>query len=448
MSFLSETGALALAIVLIILSTIRWFGLLLHHLGRKVYRTTSRHGFFPKIFLENVAVILPVVDHQSDNLMPTVRSILRNIPGQLYIMVVGREAYDEVMSHMEILRQEFRLSQIHVGAVHEANKRRQIAHALSTLDSGKSRLTVITEQGTYWPTTLLMSASRHFDDPEVAAVTVPRMARIPPTGDAWANIKAHLFSFHYGVQAEENRAVNSLDGSALFGGPTTLVKTYHLKKDKFKNEFEKETWFFERSGPLSGDEHFYLNRYLLEGNKRTLFLDSPEVTVSVEMNSVCEFIGEFLRTIRNNWRTCFSMGPRCAWLYVRWRYLIFPAAAHMTWWSTLFFPLALLMDILSIILAFNYSVLNKAALTVWIVVTVLVVGTQAISNLLVARRMHVNNSNVFVTLFCVLVSLPFQHALELLKIVAMLTFWKTDVECTSQHDVNVPKKRSIPWNWG
>ncbi|KAG8360661.1 hypothetical protein FVEN_g1417 [Fusarium venenatum] len=409
-SFLSETGALALAIILIILSTIRWFGLLLHHLGRKVYRTTRRRGFFPNIFLENVAIILPVVDHQSENFMPTVRSILRNIPGQLYIMVVGREAYDEVMSQMEILRQEFRFSQIHIGAVHEANKRRQIAHALSTLDSESSRLTVITEQGTYWPTTLLMSASRHFDDPEVAAITVPRMAHIQPIGGVRANIKAHLFSFHYGVQAEDNRAVNSLDGSVLFGGPTTLVQTYHLKEDKFKNEFEKEMWFFERSDPLSGDEHFYLNRYLLEGNKRTLFLDSPEVTVSVEMNSV--------------------------------------SAAHMTWWSTLFFPLALMIDIPSIILTFNYSVLNKAALVVCIVVTVLVVGTQAISNLLVARRMHGNKSNVFVTLFCVLVSLPFQHVLEILKIVAMLTFWKTDVECTSQHDVNVPKKRSIPWNWG
>jgi hypothetical protein len=47
----------------------------------------------------------------------------------------------------------------------------------------------------------------------------------------------------------------------------------------------------------------------------------------------------------------------------------------------------------------------------------------------------------------VLVSLPFQHTLEVLKVMAMLTYWKTDVECTQQ-DVNVPRGRSMPWNWG
>ncbi|KAG8667470.1 hypothetical protein FPOAC2_12634 [Fusarium poae] len=446
-SFLSETGVLALSIILITLSTIRWFGLLIHHRGRMAYRFTPRRGFFYNIFQTDVAVILPVVNHRSENFIPTIRSILENTPGQLYVMVVGKEAYDEVMPQMEILRQEYRFSQIHVGAVHEANKRRQIAHALSTLDHGISRLTVFTEQGTYWPTKFLISAIRPFDDLELAAITVPRMAHVPALGGIWANIKAHLFSFHYSVQAEDNRAVNSLDGSALFGGPTTLVLTQHLKEDRFKNEFEKEKWFFERPGPLSGGEHFYLNRYLLEGNKKTLFLDSPKVTVSVEMNSVGEFIGEFLRTIRNNWRTCFSMAPHCAWLRIRWGHVIFPAAARMTWWPTIFFPVTLLIDIFSIILAFNYSNLNTTALTVWIVITTLVIGTQAISNLLVARRMHGNKSNVFVTLLCVLVSLPFQHTLEVLKVMAMLTYWKTDVECTQQ-DVNVPRGRSMPWNWG
>ncbi|RGP66896.1 hypothetical protein FSPOR_6278 [Fusarium sporotrichioides] len=444
-TFLTKTGALALAIVLIILSCFRWFGLLLHHRGRMAYRPTP-FGKPPRdINVREIAVILPVVNHQSENLIPTVESILMNLPGQLYVMVVGREAYDKVEPEMGTLRQKYKFSNIHVGAVNKANKRRQIAHALGTINHRHSRLTVITEQGAYWSPLFLMSACYPFDDTEVAAVTVPRMAHIPFSGGVWASIKAHLISFYYSVQAKDNRAVNSLDGSALFGGPTTLVRTHYLKEDRFKNEFEAETWVFERSGPLTGDEHFFLNRYLLRGNKKIFFQDSFEAVVWLEMNSVCDFVGGFLRTTRNNWRTCFSMAPTCAWLYVRHNHVIFPAAAFMTWWPTIF-SFALLIDILSIILAFNYSLLNKAALCVWITVTSLMVITQAVSSLSVAKRMYNNDFNVFVTFFCMLISFPFKYALEFLKIVALLTFWKTDAEGPSQA-VEAMGEQNLPWSW-
>ncbi|GKU02507.1 hypothetical protein FLAG1_04085 [Fusarium langsethiae] len=428
-TFLTKTGALALALVLISLSCFRWFGLLLHHHGRIAYRPTP-FGKSPRdINVREIAVILPVVNHQSENLIPTVESILMNLPGQLYVMVVGREAYDKVEPEMGTLRQKYKSLNIHVGAGNKANKRRQIAHALGTINHRHSRLTVITEQGAYWSPLFLMSACYPFDDSEVAAVTVPRMAHIPFSGGVWASIKAHLFSFYYDVQAEDNRAVNSLDGSALFSRPTTLVRTHYLKEDRFKNEFEAETWVFERSGSLTGDEHFFLNRYLLGGNKKIFFQDSFEAVVWLEMNS----------------RTCFSMAPTCAWLYVRHKHVIFPAAACMTWWPTIF-SFALLIDILSIILAFNYSLLNKAALCVWITVSSLMVITQAVSSLLVAKRMYNNDFNVLVTFFCVLISLPFRYALEFLKIVALLTFWKTDAEGTSQA-VEVIGKDNLPWSW-
>jgi hypothetical protein len=296
----------------------------------------------------------------------------------------------------------------------------------------------------------LMSACYPFDDTEVAAVTVPKRAHIRSPGGIWGHIKAHFFSFYYSVQAEDNRAVNSLDGSALFGGPTTLVRTHYLKEDRFKNGFENEKWFFGPSGALKGDEHFYLNRYLLGGNRRVFFQDSPEATVSVEMNSVGEFISKFLRTTRNNWRTCFSMAPICAWLLVRRRHVIFPAAAYMTWWPNLF-SFVLLIDLLSILLAFNYSLLNEVALYAWLIVATAVVTIQAISGLLVARRMHRSdggNFNIPTTFVCMLLSLPFQYALEFLKIAALLTFWKADTEECASQDIEMVGESELPWSWG
>lgn len=71
---------------------------------------------------------------------------------------------------------------------------------------------------------------------------------------------------------------------------------------------------------------------------------------------------------------------------------------------------------------------------------------QAVLGLLVVRRMQRNNFDVIAPLSCALLSLPFQCALNLLKGVALLTFWKTDDESASQN-IEVPGERNLPWSW-
>ncbi|KAL4729153.1 hypothetical protein ACLX1H_003564 [Fusarium chlamydosporum] len=451
-SFLSKQDALALVIVLLIVYSIRWFGLFLHHCGRMAHRTTPRGEMPSNINLRDIAVILPVVDHESASFVRTVESILENLPGQLYVVLVGREALEMVRDAIATLRRRYGHTQIHISAVNKANKRRQIAHAMDTISYRDTRLTVITDQGAYWPPLFLMSACYPFDDTEVAAVTVPKRVHMPPSDCIWDHVKAHLFSFHYSLQAEDIRSVNSLDGSALFGGPTTLVRTHYLKEDRFKNECEQEKWFFERSGVLKGDEHFYLARYLIGSHKSIYFQDSPEATVSVEMNSLAKFIGEFLRTTRNDWRTCYLMAPTCAWNLVRHRHVIYPAAALMTWWPTLFsfIPFALIVDFLSIVLAFNYGLLSDGLLAAWLGVASSVVGLQFISGLFVAGRMFYsdgNNFNVITTCLCIMLAFPFQCTLEFVKTAALLTFWKADTEERVSQDIEMVGESQIPWHW-
>ncbi|RGP79572.1 hypothetical protein FLONG3_2320 [Fusarium longipes] len=448
--FLNKSGALALVIIIIFLLGFRWFGLILHHFGRMKYRSTRRGENPSNINLPDIAVILAVVDHQSENFIPTVESILKNLPGHLYIVTVGSEACRKVERQMTAIRQIYRHSKIHIGAVNKANKRRQIAHAIRAINDSTSRLTVITDQGVYWPSMFLMSACFPFDDMDIAAVTVPKRVHTGSSLGIWGHVKAHLFSFYYSVQAEDNRAVNNLDNSALFGGPTTLVRTNYLKEDKFKSEFENERWFFGRSGPVKGEEHFYLNRYLLGRDKRIFFEDSPEATISIEMNSIGKFIDEFLCTTRNNWRTCYFAALNCVSLLVRTRHVTYPAAAVMTWWPNVV-SFVLLIDLLSIILAFNYSLLNNAALYAWLIVTIMVVIVQAITGLLVARRMHRSNGgkfNVLTTFICVILSITFQYALECFKIAALLTFWKTETEKPASQDMEMRGESELPWNWG
>lgn len=60
--------------------------------------------------------------------------------------------------------------------------------------------------------------------------------------------------------------------------------------------------------------------------------------------------------------------------------------------------------------------------------------------------MQRNNFDVIAPLSCALLSLSFQCALNLLKGVALLTFWKTDDESASQN-IEVPGERNLPWSW-
>ncbi|KAJ4131768.1 hypothetical protein NW768_005965 [Fusarium equiseti] len=449
-SFLNKEGALALAIVLIVIYYFRCLWLAIHHLGCAKYRSTPRTQHPKTIDPTKIAVILPVVDHKNENLLSTVESILANRPQQLYVVSVGQEAFDTVEAQMAPLREKFGYTQINVGAVNKTNKRRQIAHALESIDPRVHSMTVITDQGTYWPSRFLMSTCCPFDDPEVAAVTVPKRAHLGPSNCIWDKVKAHLFSFYYSVQAEENRAVNSFDSSALFGGGATLARTHYLKEDRFKREFEHEKWFFGRSGVLKGDEHFFLNRYFLTGNKPIYFQDSPEATVSVEMNTVDHFISEFLRETRNNWRTCWNIVITSHWLLIRRRHVIYLAAAFMTWWPNIF-SFVLLADILSVIMAFNYDLLSNEYLHAWLAVHGTVLGLQAIVGLFVAIRMHRSDGsefNIVVTLLCLLLSLPFQYALEFVKIAAILTFWKADTEERASDDIEMTGDSELPWSWG
>ncbi|KAJ4013072.1 hypothetical protein NW752_006349 [Fusarium irregulare] len=449
-SFLTKEGASALAITLIVIYSIRYLWLGLYHVGRARYYSTPRTQYPQTVDLWQIAVVLPVVDHVNDNLLPTIESILVNRPQQLYVVLVGQEAFDKVEAQMAPLREKYGYTQINVGAVNRTNKRRQIAHALKHIQPSVHSLTVITEQGTYWPDRFLMSACCPFDDAEVAAVTVPKRAHLRPSNCIWDKVKAHLFSFYYSIQAEDNRAVNSFDGSALFGGGATLVRTHYLKNDRFKKEFEHEKWFFGRSGVLKGDEHFFLNRFFLGGNKYVYFQDSPEATVSVEVNTVGHFLSEFLRETRNNWRTCWDMAITSHWLLIRRRHVIYPASAFMTWWPNIF-SFVLLSDILSVIMAFNYDLLHDDLLYGWLAVHGAVLVLQAMVGLFVAIRMHRSDGsdfNIVVTFLCLLLSLPFQYALEFVKIAAMLTFWKADTEERASNDIEMTGDSELRWSWG
>ncbi|KAF4970766.1 hypothetical protein FSARC_2279 [Fusarium sarcochroum] len=435
---LTGPGAIVSLVILGIILILRTTRFTLNQVGRARYRPASPQPNRTAT-ANNCSVILPIMYPHDPNLEDCAHSILANFPAHLYIVTVGVEARNQVEGKLGHLRALYGATQINVGAVNKANKRRQIAHALSNISTS---VTAITDQGVYWPKTFLGSALLPFDDINVAAVSVPKLARKPVPKHAWGSFWACLISCYHALSADENRAVNALDHSALFGGSTVLFRTYHCATEEFKRKFENETCFFGRSGVLKEDEHCFLNRHFLQHACDVAFQDTPEATIQVDQGSILEFMGEYLRTTRNTWRLSISM-------LTHETLMIHPLGCFLTWLSSLV-SFTILTDALIIILMYYNGIFDET-LVLWLGVGISLLIVQLLVALQVVMRVRRSGGkfNWLTILMCIILSFPAQYALELLRVVALLTFWKGKTEDCKPLDLEQRGERhEPPWIWG
>ncbi|KAM0562963.1 hypothetical protein ACHAPJ_001806 [Fusarium lateritium] len=436
---LTAPGAIVSFVILGIILVLRTTRFTLNQIGHAKYRSASLPQGPRTVMPNNCSVILPIKYPHDPNLETCVQSILTNSPAHLYIVTVGIEARNQIAGKLGRLRALYGETQINVGAVNKANKRRQIAHALSNINT---QVTVITDQGVYWPKSFFGYALLPFENAEVAAVTVPKLARKPLPKSAWGSFWACLISCYYALLSDENRDVNTLDQSALFGGSAVLFRSYHCATEEFKSKFEDETCFFGRSGVLKEDEHFFLNRYFLQNACKVAFQDTAGATVQVDQDSVLEFISEYLRTTRNTWRLSISM-------LTHETRRIFPGGCFVTWLSSLV-SFTILTDALIIILMYFNGIFEETAI-LWLFVGLILLAIQFVVAMQVATRVRDDGGkfNWFTILVCIILSFPAQYVLELLRAVALLTFWKVKTEDCKPPDLEQGGERhEPPWIWG
>jgi hypothetical protein len=393
----------------------------------------------PAVLHSNCSVILPITCPEDRSLGKCIRSILKNHPAHLYIVTIGTEAQGQVNAQLERLRSDFALvTQISVGAVNKANKRRMLAHALSTIETP---VTVVADQGVHWPKGFLYSALAPFDDPTVSAVAVPKIVRKP--ANCFYALWACLVSCYYGLLADENQAINALDSSVLFGGSTVLFRTYHGADPKFRAEFENKASSYSREGVLHGDEHCFFNCYFLQEGGAVVFQDVPDTTVLVNLPTLCGFIREHIRTTHSTWRLTGSMFHHKSWKK-------FPWACYNTWLFSIF-SYSLINDALIIALAYYNNSLTQA-MYFWIDIGAFVLLFQMVMALDVALRVrHRGGKYGFFTIFlCVLLSFPAQYVLDFLKIIAGLTCWftETHVRIPADPEQVVSETEEPAWIWG
>lgn len=238
--------------------------------------------------------------------------------------------------------------------------------------------------------------------------------------------------------AERNRALNALDSSILFTGSPIIFRTKLTAQPRFKQQFEVEPCLNRRHGVHKADEYLFFNRYLLqeeaprEETCLVIFQDTPEATVLVDRPSIAEFISEYLRMTRNLWRLSRVMIRRkernqypCAFLLTHLSsFVSFPLMYEILFFLLVHFTVHLGDDEWAAWIIFGYS------LTFFLTV----VGAQII------RRFVVGGDygfGIVTPTMAVLVGYPAYYILGLLRLVALATAWKADIELISVDEIKV-----------
>ncbi|KAF5645460.1 hypothetical protein F52700_2023 [Fusarium sp. NRRL 52700] len=422
-------GAIVSIVLLSLLIVIRITGFAILQYGRWKYQ--HFHGRLNGS--KDITVILTIRDYKDPTLVDYIRSILKNKPEHLRITTSNRKAQHRVDGKLNGLRFAYSDTKISVGAVNEPNRRREIAHALDPVDTP---FTVLTDQRVYWPEGFLKSALIPFANHRVGCVTVPMMAR--RRDGIWGSFWTCLFSCYYCLVSEKNRALNALDSSIVFTGSPILFRTKLIAQPRFKQQFEAEPCLNRRHGVHKADEYLFFNRYFLQEEAPreepclVIFQDTPEATVLVDRRSVAEFISEYLHMTRNLWRLSRVMVRRkersqypCAFLLTHLvSFVSFPLVYEILFFLLVHFTIHLGDDEWVVWYVFEYS------LTFFL----MAVGFRII------RRFAVGGGYGFgigTSAMVLLVACPAYYALGILRLVALATAWKADVELVSEDEIKV-----------
>ncbi|KAI1039097.1 hypothetical protein LB503_007580, partial [Fusarium chuoi] len=382
---------------------------------------------------KKTSVILTIRNSKDRNLVDYVRTILKNKPEQLLITTSNRKAQHRVDGKLKGLRFAYSDTKISVGAVNEPNRRHEIAHALASIDTP---FTVLTDQGVHWPEGFLKSAMTPFASHRVGCVTVPMMVR--KRDGIWGSFLTCLFSCHYSLMSERNRALNALDSSVLFTGSPIIFRTKLTSQPRFKQQFEVEPCLNRRHGVHKADEYLFFNRYFLQEEAPreepclVIFQDKPEATVLVDRPSIAELISEYLRMTRSLWRLSRVMIRRkernqypCAFLLTHLSsFVSFPLMYEILFFLLVHFTIDLGDDEWAAWIIFGYS------LTFFLTV----VGSQIIRRFIVGGGY---GFGIVTPIMAVVVGYLAYYILGLLRLVALATAWKADVELISEDEIKV-----------
>ncbi len=304
--------------VFIFLFIFRYLRLVVHIISFCLFRSVPVPKN-PTLQPKDCAIIIPTVEPWGPKFEECIHSILTNNPAQVIVVTFGEDRLYRAKQFCKSIDPN-----IQVGAIEEANKRRQVCYALHSV---KTPITILCDDSVVWPRKFLPEVLAPFEDKAVAIVgTVKRVRRFNQgltASDFWNFIGCLYLERHN----FEIAASNNTDGSVfVVSGRTSAHRSRNLQDPAFMHGFANEMFFFGKFGPLNADDDNFITRWCVShGWKiKIQYTDNSRIETTLGMDRK-KFMSQCLRWVRTTWRSNSAslFTDRAVWTSQPWMAYIF-----------------------------------------------------------------------------------------------------------------------------
>jgi cellulose synthase/poly-beta-1,6-N-acetylglucosamine synthase-like glycosyltransferase len=253
----------------------------------------------PTLTAQDVTVIIPTLDGCGDDLLETIRTILKNRPSELMLVTIeaNRKKAEKMLEDMPASK----LKRIRLFTVKHPNKRRQMAQAIPKV---RTPITVFADDDVSWPPTALPWILAPFDKDEKygGVATCQRLRRaVSPT------ISQRIWGFLGALYLERRNfdcaATTHVDGGVpCLSGRTVAYRTRVLQDRGFMGAFTNEDWWWGKYH-LNADDDNFITRWMVSHGWDTYIQYHPEVEVLTTLEDNSKFLKQCARWSRSNWRS-------------------------------------------------------------------------------------------------------------------------------------------------
>ncbi|KIW64397.1 hypothetical protein PV04_09332 [Phialophora macrospora] len=289
-------------LLFVFLFVFRYLRFVVHLFGYFRYRP-SLISKFPRLTRNDCTVVIPTCSPDEPAFRHCIESIVQNSPKVMHIVAVGEEQEKQVWSILAPFIDGNPNIRFKVSHSDEANKRRQIALAITSITT---RVTILCDDHVTWATPrFLRAALAPFEeDRRVGGVgTRKHVIRHSGTGlfQGFWNIMGALYLERHNF---EHRASNAIDGGvAVISGRTCLYRTIILQDPELLAGYLNETFLFGLLGPLNADDDNYLTRALIKRNWKIKFQDTNDALILCDVGVYPKFLWQCLRWARTTFRS-------------------------------------------------------------------------------------------------------------------------------------------------
>ncbi|OJD16111.1 hypothetical protein AJ78_03691 [Emergomyces pasteurianus Ep9510] len=240
------------------------------------------------------AVIIPTLEGSGEQLVNTLKSILKNKPRQIILSTI-----DENRQKAEFIATSMQNhgSKVEVTSIPRPKKSGQIAIAVKMVHTD---IVILADGDVLWPPCLVPWILAPFKDPLMGGVATCQRVQAPNN----PRISFQYIWWFLGALYLERRnfdcaATTYMDGGVpCLSGRTVAYRTEILRS--CMEPFVNETWFGKS---LNADDDNFLTRWMVAHGYKTYFQSHPNAEVLTTLEESPKFLKQCVRWSRSNWRS-------------------------------------------------------------------------------------------------------------------------------------------------